>query len=199
MVDLVQSVKPLTYAAMHEGLLVPDEAREMIGRSQRGQPFQQVMLSAEARSRVELWREYTPDDDSAFWVSYRDHPGWFLGDTGGNLHYSYDGLTWTIVKRFSAAIKGVFYDGHGRTLAVGLHRRRGDLAGGTGRGRRGLDLGTLVLRSFGALRGHWDVAVQSCGLHPCLQEHPTLDRSERRAVDFGRGLPFGLLWLELFF
>ena len=69
------------------------------------------MLSAEARSRVELWREYTPDDDSAFWVSYRDHPGWFLGDTGGNLHYSYDGLTWTIVKRFSAAIKGVFYDG----------------------------------------------------------------------------------------
>ena len=33
MVDLVQSAKPLAYTAMHEGLLVADEAREMIAGS----------------------------------------------------------------------------------------------------------------------------------------------------------------------
>jgi len=108
----VQSVRPAPHALMYEGLLGADEPKQMVARAERGQGFQQILISAEARSRVELWREYTPPtgvDFSA--VSFAGSNGWLVGDDAGNLHSSLDGLTWEIVKKFDSEITGIHYDG----------------------------------------------------------------------------------------
>ena len=70
-----------------------------------------MLISAEARSRVELWREYVPPAGYYFKMGYCGGDDYFLGDTGGNLHHSDDGLTWTIVKKFSGEVTGLIYDG----------------------------------------------------------------------------------------
>ncbi len=60
--DIVQPARPLTYDTEFEGLLRVGEASEVLAPSERGQAFRQILLSAEERTRVELWREYAPPD-----------------------------------------------------------------------------------------------------------------------------------------
>ena len=107
----VQPANPLAYEILHEGLLVADEAREVMPTSVRGRTFHQVALSAEAQSRVELWREYCAPAGAKFTVGERLYGGWYVGDDAGNLHFSADGLTWEIVKTFAGSISGMVYDG----------------------------------------------------------------------------------------
>ena len=74
MAKRVQIVKSAPRSLMYEGVLEPDINEQMIARSKRGQPFQQILISAEARSRVELWREYTAPVGVDLLVQHRSPP-----------------------------------------------------------------------------------------------------------------------------
>ncbi len=108
--DIVQPARPLTYDTEFEGLLRVGEASEVLAPSERGQAFRQILLSAEERTRVELWREYAPPAGASFSAAWRSSSDWFVGDDAGNLHVSRDAATWRVVHRFGGAVTGLYFD-----------------------------------------------------------------------------------------